>query len=65
MQYCNYVFISPRASQSISSSQPKRGPFITPMHVVLNMNFHPAIDDVVLAHEMTCVLGNAFCSLHG
>ena len=57
--------ISPRASQSISSSQPKRGPFITAMHVVLNIDFHAAMNDVFLADKKSSNFCNALHSLHG
>ena len=43
--------ISPRASQTISSSQPKRGPFITATHVVLNIDFYAVMNDVFLADK--------------
>ena len=44
-----HSIISPRASQTISTSQPKRGPFITAMHAVLNTDFHTVMNDIFLA----------------
>ena len=60
-----HSIISPRASQTISTSQPKRGPFITATHVVLNIDFYTVMNDIFLADKKSSIFCNVSYSLDG